>query len=205
MAYSGLSPRVRGNPERCSLRRYTMRSIPACAGEPCRHHVHRRDRWVYPRVCGGTAVAVLNPQNCHGLSPRVRGNLGTLAHAFIANRSIPACAGEPVLHVGTVYWIGVYPRVCGGTADITVDDFRARGLSPRVRGNLNRLSGDKSGLGSIPACAGEPYCPTYRKDVCKVYPRVCGGTISPENRQSPSGGLSPRVRGNLQPRMMLMP
>ncbi len=30
----------------------------------------------------------------------------------------------------------------------------------------------------------------------KVYPRVCGGTISADHGKIPPNGLSPRVRGN---------
>ena len=32
-----------------------------------------------------------------------------------APRSIPACAGEPVVGFGALNLAGVYPRVCGGT------------------------------------------------------------------------------------------
>ena len=32
--------------------------------------------------------------------------------------------------------------------------------------------------------------------ICKVYPRVCGGTRFTQNRQVEGTGLSPRVRGN---------
>ena len=51
---SGLSPRVRGNPHLREYLAWTVRSIPACAGEP---QAWRRRHWrgkVYPRVCGGT-------------------------------------------------------------------------------------------------------------------------------------------------------
>ena len=52
--------------------------------------------------------------------------------------------------------IGVYPRVCGGTADERIVELMCRGLSPRVRGN--RALPQHSGYSqrSIPACAGEP-------------------------------------------------
>ncbi len=52
----GLSPRVRGN--RGARRQYlpTLRSIPACAGEPPKCHSNRKETQVYPRVCGGTGL-----------------------------------------------------------------------------------------------------------------------------------------------------
>ena len=67
-----LSPRVRGNLARVDRRNVLRRSIPACAGEPCRVTVRRIgfatcDAYltVYPRVCGGT----LEIRHCrHSLS-----------------------------------------------------------------------------------------------------------------------------------------
>ena len=50
----GLSPRVRGNRMRSMPEREMLRSIPACAGEPCAAARRRRRAAVYPRVCGGT-------------------------------------------------------------------------------------------------------------------------------------------------------
>ena len=70
----GLSPRVRGN---LSQKLSTIRregSIPACAGEPCISHWYLTLSKVYPRVCGGTALANPRSTAASGLSPRVRGN-----------------------------------------------------------------------------------------------------------------------------------
>ena len=93
------------------------------------------------------------------------------------HRSIPACAGEPPTCFQKRRASRVYPRVCGEpTALGSAKDHRQ---------------------GSIPACAGEPAsypavaCPTA------VYPRVCGGTQPRVPATPPTGGLSPRVRGNL--------
>ena len=50
-----------------------------------------------------------------GLSPRVRGNRDHERHKIQRYRSIPACAGEPIV-MGFRWTIRtVYPRVCGGT------------------------------------------------------------------------------------------
>ena len=75
---------------------------------------------VYPRVCGGTMCITWNPWFEMGLSPRVRGNPRSGRDWNGEIGSIPACAGEP----GTLWrkrsghW--VYPRVCGGTAPLSV-------------------------------------------------------------------------------------
>ncbi len=49
---------------------------------------------------------------------------------------------------------------------------------------------------SIPACAGEPVPVQHWLGPQGVYPRVCGGTSSPQFIGAISHGLSPRVRGN---------
>ena len=70
-----------------------------------------------------------------GLSPRVRGNQITHPPGRVAERSIPACAGEPRSGAGPGSRPRVYPRVCGGTEMLSGLRKRYAGLSPRVRGN----------------------------------------------------------------------
>ena len=91
----GLSPRVRGNPVRPAGGCATRRSIPACAGEPVASRRLPTGLRVYPRVCGGTAVAGVVVAHPQGLSPRVRGNQTLESPPLVCYRSIPACAGEP--------------------------------------------------------------------------------------------------------------
>ena len=90
-----LSPRVRGNHLRGCCDPIGNMSIPACAGEPpCAIKVPFIGI-VYPRVCGGTlsSLAISCSPGC--LSPRVRGNPGSVAPSTSERLSIPACAGEP--------------------------------------------------------------------------------------------------------------
>ena len=51
-------------------------------------------------------------------------------------------------------------------------------------------------MGSIPACAGEPFDNPGKRLLSKVYPRVCGGTLDRLGLLRINQGLSPRVRGN---------
>ena len=152
----GLSPRVRGNHARFRHLLDHVRSIPACAGEPGRNRNYTARLTVYPRVCGGTILT--SSSGCHwkGLSPRVRGNLGTSILLIVRLRSIPACAGEPLRPGGRHKGWGVYPRVCGGTPLVEKLLRRLSGLSPRVRGNLQAEHLATLNERSIPACAGEP-------------------------------------------------
>ena len=136
------------------------------------------------------------PAAALGLSPRVRGNLPAPAPALCGVRSIPACAGEPVVsgRVPLPFW--VYPRVCGGTRSSSELKGSREGLSPRVRGNPDRIVFDRLPERSIPACAGEPARGLTAQPASKVYPRVCGGTVFNIVCAVGDTGLSPRVRGN---------
>ena len=95
--------------------------------------------------------------------------------------------------------MAVYPRVCGGTLAANTRRTRNTGLSPRVRGNRRAGAARPGKCGSIPACAGEPLRPPLLRASPGVYPRVCGGTISPTWAVPAVPGLSPRVRGNRPP------
>ena len=73
------------------------------------------------------------------------------------------------------------------------------GLSPRLRGNLNVLGAGPASVGSIPAPAGEPQNQQMALSLRWVYPRACGGTWGNIQSGTITAGLSPRLRGNLQP------
>ena len=73
-AITGLSPRVRGNPEGALAVKVQVRSIPARAGEPSASDLNLRPHSVYPRACGGTRCCSVTSNPPSGLSPRVRGN-----------------------------------------------------------------------------------------------------------------------------------
>ena len=199
---AGLSPRVRGNLRANSVSDQAPGSIPACAGEPRKSACRRFTTGVYPRVCGGTQSAAQMNQSPRGLSPRVRGNPGTLPADRRHLGSIPACAGEPRPKPPRPRSWTVYPRVCGGTGIVTLAEDRGAGLSPRVRGNLcggtRRGAAVMAAMRSIPACAGEPAFSALPRRPCTVYPRVCGGTHIGGRRPRICHGLSPRVRGNLE-------
>ena len=183
----------------------SQRSIPACTGEPRRLGHQRRKSQVYPRVYGGTPAPRRKQASCRGLSPRVRGNRASVRKSGCRAGSIPACTGEPAAPRPVCRVPGVYPRVYGGTATYRPCPAHRDGLSPRVRGNPPRY-GYVFGLnGSIPACTGEPYIGLAAGPYAGVYPRVYGGTALLISLSPCSGGLSPRVRGNRQRRVVQIP
>ena len=154
--FNGLSPRVRGN--LVVYRKFSWRSIPACAGEPPAPPTPRNRPRVYPRVCGGTPHDSVRLSITCGLSPRVRGNHRCSPLANNGLRSIPACAGEPKLSRQEKIIEKVYPRVCGGTVMPPILALEAMGLSPRVRGNpgdVGLVTGRKP-IGLSPRVRGNP-------------------------------------------------
>ncbi len=110
--------------------------------------------------------------------------------------SIPAYAGEPLARLSRRDGVEVYPRVCGGTSTQVRFGPDHLGLSPRMRGNLGERREIETGVGSIPAYAGEPGGPPCRGFRTRVYPRVCGGTARGDDPMDMLWGLSPRMRGN---------
>ena len=193
----GLSPRVRG------IRLYLPRvrlhhgSIPACAGDPPERADLEVARKVYPRVCGGSDASNPTPARSPGLSPRVRGIPAHDPRRCSRCGSIPACAGDPRESGANGRSSRVYPRVCGGSAAVGPQVFVGQGLSPRVRGIQDDDARAIAMKGSIPACAGDPDGIFSFSDIFRVYPRVCGGSISIPSCGPLCPGLSPRVRGIL--------
>ena len=111
----GTSPRVRGKRTAGSVRVWSSRYIPACAGEaiaPIRTVLTVR---VHPRVCGGSPLPRASVYVLAGTSPRVRGKRYLGRIPCLSVRYIPACAGEARRSGATRAAKWVHPRVCGGS------------------------------------------------------------------------------------------
>ena len=126
----------------------------------------------------------------------MRGNHWKESTSCPLTRSIPACAGQPTAMRPSACTTTVYPRVCGATHLHPHQPLAGEGLSPRVRGNHILYDVESIGVGSIPACAGQPPVESGVDGGLKVYPRVCGATPSRAIVKNLVSGLSPRVRGN---------
>ena len=171
-------------------------SIPAQAGEPSAPRLAINSFRVYPRAGGGTPSRLTARRPSRGLSPRRRGNLRNVADRMERHRSIPAQAGEPREEASRIRWSGVYPRAGGGTHVLAIPIERQPGLSPRRRGNRQRLTRQSGEAGSIPAQAGEPLICDGDAPSLWVYPRAGGGTAAEAADLLGIEGLSPRRRGN---------
>ena len=171
-------------------------TIPACTGEPRSGPGRSAAGTDYPRVYGGTTQWHSGTNTVQGLSPRVRGNRAGPHEAVPAGRTIPACTGEPDPDECEYGPPWDYPRVYGGTTWHFDPAGTRTGLSPRVRGNHLHLDAIPVGLGTIPACTGEPFPQDCKRWGYGDYPRVYGGTRHGDTRRGAGQGLSPRVRGN---------
>ena len=215
-AWTGLSPRGRGNRVRYRHGHSRSRSIPARAGKP-RNPLFAimppgvyparagkpdesppdaASHAVYPRAGGETAPSWTSHPLISGLSPRGRGNRRGVAVAPGDEWSIPARAGKPTggCWQANAWW--VYPRAGGETVIDSAFQQPMMGLSPRGRGNRAVADAPGGVRRSIPARAGKPRPVTTIFCCHPVYPRAGGET--PDGVFAPvlSVGLSPRGRGN---------
>ena len=173
-ASAGSSPRVRGTLGDAEPPAVGDRFIPACAGNSSWSATDGRHSAVHPRVCGELGLSVTCSSPMSGSSPRVRGTHVKQRVRQIANRFIPACAGNSrggVPHRGGP---AVHPRVCGELGNWRTFPKRLTGSSPRVRGtprfNATRWVSDRF----IPACAGNSALQRHAVGFRPVHPRVCG-------------------------------
>ncbi len=217
LTIAGPSPRGRGNQSRAVLIALGNGTIPAWAGEPCRHSRRSRRSRDHPRVGGGTKRGRLSnlfeadhPRvgggtggqsaddgGGQGPSPRGRGNRRLALPGFCVAGTIPAWAGEPSdVHLVIVICRD-HPRVGGGTIRALPPIVFFPGPSPRGRGNLNITAAGQTFSGTIPAWAGEPTPRSMRWRRQGDHPRVGGGTTSAPYRMGRGSGPSPRGRGNL--------
>ena len=180
----GLSPPVRGSLWPRMSASSCPGSIPARAGEPSGAAPGWPERGVYPRPCGGAGSTLDIDLGEYGLSPPVRGSPILCAVNDLANRSIPARAGEPLWMDCPSASRTVYPRPCGGASSISLIVSSLRGLSPPVRGSLVSTLCETGMSGSIPARAGEPIPAPRRTSARPVYPRPCGGARGERLRQT---------------------
>ena len=192
---SGRSPRARGRRKWHEPNGGKARSIPACAGETWQTAGAKRAHRVDPRVRGGDPSAKAAPRRYPGRSPRARGRPYAGCCPRSNAGSIPACAGETPVHTPGIRTWQVDPRVRGGDASAYGHAAFSMGRSPRARGRRSNQRRPTSGVGSIPACAGETFVVTNTAADPEVDPRVRGGDRNSPPPQATVQGRSPRARG----------
>ena len=175
-----------------------VRIIPASAGQtPMWMH------WVgfwsdHPRECGANHFNDSLLHTAIGSSPRVRGKRTLDLALRLADRIIPASAGQTGNHWKTTVFGSDHPRECGANVEPVIALEGWRGSSPRVRGKQLRHCVEGYIGRIIPASAGQtimrPDCMRASSD----HPRECGANARPYSRMVSRTGSSPRVRGKLR-------
>ena len=191
----GSSPRLRGT---CSCSRsttWTIRFIPAPAGNIVVRYCRRQLVPVHPRACGEHNRVRPWSMFTLGSSPRLRGTFVELDLLAFSNRFIPAPAGNMMCRFGVPDIRAVHPRACGEHWMKKHSTDGAAGSSPRLRGTWYPPAHVKHFFRFIPAPAGNirPCLGSSRS--AAVHPRACGEHArrqSPHRRQL---GSSPRLRG----------
>ena len=196
----GLSPRVRRNRSRRDYTAGAGGTISAGAEEPPARSHRRGPMWDYLRGCGGTKAQSIMPMLEAGLSPRVRRNQYRGHMLRILPGTISAGAEEPPNLERSPVVIRDYLRGCGGTHFSDTTPPAGRGLSPRVRRNLDVESAQHLRDRTISAGAEEPKFFSVGMRSAEDYLRGCGGTEPDSHSVGGPSGLSPRVRRN--PRLL---
>ncbi len=109
----GSSPRLRGTPRNSDPCPYPRRFIPAPAGNAGACAASYRRRAVHPRACGERLRCMSFSRCRSGSSPRLRGTLDQRQSARLANRFIPAPAGNACDVPSAIAATSVHPRACG--------------------------------------------------------------------------------------------
>ena len=132
------------------------RSIPTGMGKPAAIWQIKPFSMVYPHGYGETVIAVYGAHFSEGLSPRVWGNqiLDSVCGHVLG--SIPTGMGKPQMECQSIRFCQVYPHGYGETGCRFAPAAGSLGLSPRVWGNLGKISDQAGEPRSIPTGMGKP-------------------------------------------------
>ena len=150
----GSSPHMRGTRGGTQRARIPVGIIPAYAGNtPSRPHISAQSR-DHPRICGEHCEYAHKWGVRKGSSPHMRGTLDVITQIFLAKGIIPAYAGNTVRSAIHAFYPRDHPRICGEHNSEGYQRSRRQGSSPHMRGTHDRQTHPLTGLGIIPAYAG---------------------------------------------------
>ena len=195
---AGQSPRARGR-HGSSLKITVIRgAIPAGAGETGEHITIRWEERGNPRGRGGDLRVFPVKRFLEGQSPRARGRRQTGRRQLLCKGAIPAGAGETDGHFPDFLVGGGNPRGRGGDVVACASRDPPKGQSPRARGRHLSSNTDLTGLGAIPAGAGETSRTSSTTARRRGNPRGRGGDLPVLPVKTRAQGQSPRARGRLE-------
>ena len=132
----GSSPRMRGTRALDDARVTVARIIPAHAGNSYQPYTASSTEPDHPRACGELIVQASIDLSVAGSSPRMRGTPVLGVPSGVAERIIPAHAGNSLAPLGRQPQSSDHPRACGELALDTAIPSTLLGSSPRMRGTL---------------------------------------------------------------------
>ena len=170
----GSSPHARGTLEAVSGEGEYRGIIPACAGntnEAWRQWSGVRD---HPRMRGEHRTARRRLAVLRGSSPHARGTPAPSYSAAIQVWIIPACAGNTSWDEKDWRTCWDHPRMRGEHFVCVCGGVVVWGSSPHARGTLRILHPRISGMGIIPACAGNTPIILLALSITWDHPRMRG-------------------------------
>ncbi len=150
---------------------------------------------VYPRWRGEHPKPAITNNSAHGLSPLARGTRKQTAVLWLAERFIPAGAGNTFITHPVITRTPVYPRWRGEHFSHIFSMSCAAGLSPLARGTHKHCSYVNWINRFIPAGAGNTQTGSFSTARPAVYPRWRGEHLRDNFIEQVTGGLSPLARG----------
>ncbi len=193
----GPSPLARGSLVVDGFDLAKLGSIPARAGQPIRRSLGLVDPGVHPRSRGAADSLRIGWWCGQGPSPLARGSRAGAVCGLADPGSIPARAGQPGIWRRWRHERGVHPRSRGAAARAGAAPAPDRGPSPLARGSLDNAPIPFTGLGSIPARAGQPAHGPSASTRPRVHPRSRGAADVETNTRREVTGPSPLARGSL--------
>ena len=173
----------------------TSRFIPAGAGNSDLKIASQYWRAVYPRWRGELSVHPDSRPCDPGLSPLARGTLLLRWRFSLAQRFIPAGAGNSSSFFDVRKISAVYPRWRGELSFPMQNAAFLAGLSPLARGTQWQAGNMKTTERFIPAGAGNSSSCSGTSVEVSVYPRWRGELSINPHQLDVCGGLSPLARG----------
>ncbi len=125
----------------------------------------------------------------------MRGKRGVIVIVHVAERIIPAHAGQTKSLAALAALAADHPRACGANRKMMCMVGFSFGSSPRMRGKLVWVALGWRPPRIIPAHAGQTSCQAKRSRDCSDHPRACGANGIPSAPWSATHGSSPRMRG----------
>ena len=165
---------MRGKLLLCFVLCFSLRIIPAHAGQTSSRNSYGHHYSDHPRACGANQGVVKDVFVLDGSSPRMRGKRTAFHETVDKFRIIPAHAGQTGTARPRTRWPTDHPRACGANSDMSMTALVKPGSSPRMRGKRFDRHRYAVTFRIIPAHAGQTTAATRKTTSNSDHPRACG-------------------------------